>query len=274
MQKSQLIIKIAQIVETLPPMPQNIDRILNTIRHNYVLNKNEIIHLTKEDPGLCADLLHIANESYDSFRNIDTIEDAVENIGVQPLIQQIGYCYARSTIREHFESLENLHQYFAHSRNISKSCRIIAMVSNMKPHDQQIYATAGLIHDIGRLVVVLASNRFNASLLGTTAEKMSYIDHDEKKIMGLSHSQVGWRICRRWKFSPVLQEAVLRHHTPILNDDFSFPGGMVFIAHFVSYSDFSGEILSKMLPAELLTNLNLTIKDFIEARKLARTEPY
>jgi len=51
---------------------------------------------------------------------------------------------------------------------------------------------------------------------------------------------------------------------------FSIPGAFIFVAHFVSYSDMSGDILSKMLPAELLANLNLTIKDFIKARRIIK----
>jgi HD-like signal output (HDOD) protein len=111
----------------------------------------------------------------------------------------------------------------------------------MKPNDQEIYATAGLIHDIGKLVVMLAGKKYNVSLLGVTAEKMTLIGHDENKILGLNQSQVGWRICRKWKFSPIFQEAVLRDHRLIIDDDFSFPGGMVYIAHFVSYGDMSRE---------------------------------
>jgi HD-like signal output (HDOD) protein len=267
-QSNKLAIRIAELVESLPPMPQNIDRILVAAHHDKIIRRAEIFQLIKEDPGLSADLLHIANDTCSTEQNFETIEDAFEYIGVRPLIQLIGYCYARNTVRVHFDTLKNLNQYFAHSKNISRSCRALAVVSNMSSHDREIYITAGLIHDLGRLVVMLAGNMHNAPLIGTTAEKMAFIDHDERKVLGLSHSEVGWRVCRKWKFSPILQEAVLRHHTPIINGDFSSAGGMIFVAHFVSYSDMSGEILSRMLPAEILTNLNLTIKDFIEARKL------
>lgn len=102
---------------------------------------------------------------------------------------------------------------------------------------------------------------------------MASIDHDEKRVLGLSHSEVGWQLCRKWGFSPVLQEAIQKHHSPMKDNDFSIPGAFVFLAHFVSYSDISGDILSKMLPSELLAKLNLTTKDFIKARKMVKLEP-
>jgi len=64
-----------------------------------------------------------------------------------------------------------------------------------------------------------------------------------------------------------MQELVLRHHTPLLGDDFSFPGAIVFLAHFVSSSDFTGQMLSCMLPMELLEAMDLTVADFEMAQK-------
>jgi HD-like signal output (HDOD) protein len=119
---------------------------------------------------------------------------------------------------------------------------------------------------------VLASDRFNAPLIGTTARKMATIDHDERRVLGLDHCEVGWQICRRWNFSDILQEAVLRHHCPMKENTFSVPGAFVFLAHFVSYSDMSGDILSRMLPQKLLTRMDLTIDDLVAARKTLKLE--
>jgi len=122
--------------------------------------------MVKHDPGLCADLLHLANESSDASQSIETIDEAFEYLGRQPIIQLIRYYYARNSIRKHFNSLKYLQQYFIHSQNISKACRILTKISGAGPHDRELYATAGLIHDIGRLVIFLASDRFNATLIG------------------------------------------------------------------------------------------------------------
>jgi len=270
--KKLLAIKVAEIVNRLPPIPNNVGRILNLASQTSD-NGTKILSMVKQDPGLSADLLHIANESSDKSQTIETIDDAFRDLGIRPVVQIVRFCYAQNTIRQYFNSLKYLQQYFIHSQNISKACRVLAKISGIAPHDRELYATAGLIHDIGRLVIFLASDRFNAPLIGTTVKKMASIDHDEKRVLGLSHSEVGWQLCKRWSFSPALQEAILRHHTPLKKTDFSIPGAFVFLAHFVSYSDISGDILSKMLPAELLAKLNLTTKDFIKARKMVKLKP-
>jgi hypothetical protein len=95
--------------------------------------------------------------------------------------------------------------------------------------------------------------------------------------MGLNHCEVGMQLCKKWNFSPILQEGILRHHTPLENANFSFPGGIIFVSHFVSYSDLTGDILSTMLGTVFLANLNLPVADFAKAQRMfharARSHP-
>jgi len=79
------------------------------------------------------------------------------------------------------------------------------------------------------------------------------------------------QICRKWNFSPIIQEGVLRHHTPLINSDFSLPGALIFVSHFLSASDPSGDILSTLSAAEVVTKLNLSVSDFDKARGMYRT---
>jgi hypothetical protein len=85
-------------------------------------------------------------------------------------------------------------------------------------------------------------------------------------VLGMDHCAVGMEICNRWNFSPLLQQGVLRHHSPLIDDDFNLLGAVIFVAHFVTCSDFTGQMLSTMLPAELLDRLNLRAADFEKAR--------
>ncbi len=128
-----------------------------------------------------------------------------------------------------------------------------------------------MIHDVGRLTILVASRKTSAHVLGTLWDKMSLVVKEEKEELGTDHCDVGMRICRKWNLSPVIQEGVLRHHSPLLNSDFSFPGGLIFLSHFVSLSDPSGDIISTALPAELFDRLNLSIADFDRAKEVYRS---
>jgi len=271
--KRELSRKIRQIVGKLPLFPHDIDKLLK-IAVKPSQDNVEILRLIKSDPGLSKELLQLARSYYGTAEEIETIEDAVRHIGIQPLVQLIGVSYARGAIEEEFAALKYLNEYLDHSEDISIGCRVLAEVSDMPREQLEIYTVAGLIHDIGRLAIMVATNRTSAHVLGTLWDKMASVVHDEKAALGTNHCDVGMQICRKWNFSPIIQEGILRHHTPLIDNDFSFPCGLIFISHFLSASDPSGEIISTLLPAEILGKLNIIAADFDKARNIykSRTE--
>lgn len=262
--KKELARQVAQLIEVLPPMPENICRLMSA-DNDSPQTYSQVRNLIEQDPGLCTDLLHLASALCRG--RIETIDDAIERIGICALVQFIGISFAGKTIAKEFSAMKYLNDYFEHSQDISLCCQFLADFYDMPAHQKQMYAVAGLIHDIGRLIILVASNKKTVHLMGTTWDKMKSIVDDEKEILGLDHCEVGMQLCRKWNFSPILQEVVLRHHTPLINGDFSFPGGLIFIAHFVSFSDMTGAILSTMLGPELLSRMHVSMENFSKAQQ-------
>jgi HD-like signal output (HDOD) protein len=271
--KKELSRKITEIVGKLPLFPRDVDRLLATAVKPSKDN-TEVLRLIESDPGLSTELLQLARSYYGTTEEIETIEDAVRCVGIQPLVQLIGISYARHAIEEEFSALKYLNEYLDHSEDISIGCRILAEICGMPREEYEIYTVAGLIHDIGRLAIMVASDRTSAHVLGTLWDKMASVVHDEKVTLGTNHCDVGVQICHKWNFSPIIQEGVLRHHTPLINSDFSLPGALIFISHFLSASDPSGEIVSTLLAADVVTRLKLSVDDFDKARNIykSRTE--
>jgi HD-like signal output (HDOD) protein len=271
-EREELARKIAQLIQRLPPMPDNISRLMAAeidSRQEYT----EVLGLIENDPGLCADLLRLVGDSHcESNEKVKTINDAVQEIGVQPLVQFIGVSYTKQTVQEEFAPLKHLNQYFQHSQEISLSCRIIAEVLDMPKHQREMYSVIGLIHDIGRLVIMLASNRTSVQLMGTSWDEMISIVHNEKEVLGMNHCDVGMQLCSKWNFSPLLNEGVLRHHTPLLDDDFSPLGAVIFVSHFIAISDFTGQMLVDKLPSEFLDRINLSGNAFEKAQDIYNSE--
>lgn len=269
--KYELEQKVVDAIYRLPPMPSNVESIMKISSSNY--NNEELISLIKNDPGLCTNLLHLANSFCSCPEgHIDTVEDAIENVGTGPLAQLIGVLYARDTIEKEFMSITHINEYFEHSRNIARVCCILAENCGLDEHQRQMYSVAGLIHDIGRLVIMIARKNTSSHLIGTPAEEMASIVNDEKKALGMEHCEVGMRLCKRWNFSCVLQSGILRHHSPMIGNDFNFPGAVIFVAHFITESDLTGEIICNMLPEELLYNLKLCQDDFKKVRDIYNTQ--
>lgn len=259
---------IADLVNRLPAFPTNADRLL-TLAAKPDRNEKEIISLIYNDSSMAVELLHLANN--DCMRpdvQVDNIDDAVNIFGLDQLIETIAVSWAATSIRHSFSELANLDAYFAHEQEISKTCAILADISGLDRKKTKMAFAGGLMHDIGRLVIMIAQKKPFAPMLGITPQDMANIIRDEKQAIGMNHCQIGQRICEKWNFSPILCEGVLRHHTPIINDSFSYPGAYIFIAHFVSMSDFTGEMIAKTLPTEILGKLHITPEKFDKAREI------
>ena len=260
--------KVTEFIHRLPPMPGNVGGLLDAANVQQ-MDDEGLLAYVKQDPGLCADLLHLANTfSIKADGHDDTIEEAVSSVGIKPLIQLVGVWYAQDIIAKEFKMLDHLNDYFQHSREISLACRVMSEVLEVDEHDCRVAYVAGLIHDMGRLTIILLSDMATAPLLGTPCEMMETIVAEEQKVMGMDHCRVGMQLCKKWNFSQLLQQAVLRHYSPLIDDDFDYLGAIIFTCHFISCSDFSGDTLAAMLPYELLKRLNLASESFVNAQQI------
>ena len=264
--RGQVARKITKLVDNLPLFPTDINQLL-TAAVKPSEEGTEILRLIESDSRLHSELLVLAQTYFAATGHFETIEDAVRHIGVQPLVQLIGISYARETIRQEFAALKYLNDYVNHSEDIYIASDILGGLCSLPTEQRQMHALAGLVHDVGRLALMVAANKSSGRVLGTLWDRMVSVIHEERAELGMDHCAIGARICRRWNFSQVIQDAVFRHHSPIMNGDFSFAGAIIFLSHFVSVSDPSGEILATLLATKILSKLDLTPVDFEKAKE-------
>jgi HD-like signal output (HDOD) protein len=263
--RDQVSHKITQLVDNLPLFPTDINQLLAAAVKPSE-EGTEILRLIESDSKLRGQLLGLTRSYFGEEEDFESIEDAVKHVGIQPLVQLIGISYAREAIRQEFAALKYLNDYVDHGEDIYIASDILGGICSLPREQRQMHALAGLVHDVGRLAIMVADNKTGARVLGTLWDRMVSVVHEEKAELGMDHCDVGARICRRWNFSPVIQDAVLRHHSPIMNGDFSFAGALIFLSHFVSASDPSGEILATLISTKVLNKLDLTPVDFERAR--------
>jgi len=77
-----------------------------------------------------------------------------------------------------------------------------------------------------------------------------------------------WELSRKWRFPDSMRDGILRHHSPLIHTDFSYPGAVIFAAHFVTMSDFTGEIIAEMLGSKFLDRLEVNHRDLERAQHL------
>ena len=95
--KGELARKITDLVDRLPLFPHNIDELM-TIAVKPAEENKELLRLIESDPDLSSELLLMVRPYYGTANDVNTIEDAVNQVGLRALVQLIGMSYARKAI--------------------------------------------------------------------------------------------------------------------------------------------------------------------------------
>jgi putative nucleotidyltransferase with HDIG domain len=102
-------------------------------------------------------------------------------------------------------------ELWEHSVATAVAARVIARKLN---GEDNLAFTAGLLHDIGKLVLGMFLEGSQQSVFEKTGPSgLSFLE-TEKLILGVDHAEIGGRLLTRWNFPDNLISAILHHHDP------------------------------------------------------------
>lgn len=211
--------KLKQLVASMPPLPsmpsvyQEVVRELNDSKGS----ADRVTEILSQDPGITGRLLQTVNSAYyGQSRRITHVGEAVLILGTEA-VRSVVLCLQAYN---HFDRSKPLpfpiDRLWAHSMGVGERARRIALLQTHQPEIADEAFTAGLMHDIG--ILVLASNL--PGVYGEVWAKASAQHRPlwevEQEVLGASHAGVGAYLLARWGLPITLVEAVAHHHSPRL----------------------------------------------------------
>jgi len=108
--------------------------------------------------------------------------------------------------------LVSMDNFWHHSLYCGLTARILA--HRVRKSDPEAVFTAGLLHDIGELVIfnLLPEQAKEAMLLVLDSGDELPVYQAERQTMGFDHAQVGGELARQWQLPPLLQDCIAYHH--------------------------------------------------------------
>lgn len=195
----------------LAVLPQITNQILRLADKPDVSAK-QIAALVEREPGLAAKLLKIANSSfYGVSGKILSVAHAVTFLGIGTVRSlAIGQAY-QQLISSPGQSLRfDRVAFWQHSLATGVIARILARLVSWGDPEQAFMA--GLLHDIGRLVLDRFLGREFDQAIQLSHERSCTLWEAEQEVLGYTHAEAGEVLGKQWNLPPVFQVVPRDHH--------------------------------------------------------------
>ncbi len=199
-------------IDSFPALPVIVLKVLK-VTADPESGADDVMRAILPDQSMCSAILKIANSAFFGIpREVSSIERAVMVLGfeeVRNIVISKALFAAFPKLNKKFKDSVNL--FWQHTFTCGLVAKMIGEKLGYSPSELFI---AGLLHDIGKLAMLLTFPD-NYPLLRGLAEpgKGSNIN-DELKDFGISHDTVGLQLAERWLLPERLAMAIGHHHRP------------------------------------------------------------
>lgn len=198
-------------VDALPEVPQVAFRVIQLLNIPDTA-VSQLAELIGADQALTAKLLRLCNSAYYGLsRKVTTVPEAIMIVGFSAVKSMVLMITTQSTMNKGLLGYKiKPGEFWRHSLGTAESARLIARKCK-DPREEESF-TAGLIHDIGKMVLNQCAlpEVYRATNL-MQKEKIS-IYAAEARVLGFNHAEAGATLADRWKFPPLLVNAIRYHH--------------------------------------------------------------
>ena len=189
----------------------------------------DIGHLIGEDPALTARLLKVVNSPVFGFPSrIDTISMAITILGTRQLRDLVLATAVVNQFHNLTDEVVEMETFWCHSICTAVSAKVIG--HHLKEHNSERFFVAGLLHDIGKLVMYLTHPDASRQVIELSSDPSIEKNTVERSIFGFSHADVSAELLKQWQLPDSLVEAARYHHHPIRATHFATETAVVHIA--------------------------------------------
>jgi HD-like signal output (HDOD) protein len=250
-------VSIEKQIDLMPPLPITVSRVLE-VTNNPESSANDLLKAILPDQTMCVAILKIANSVlYGRPKQVSSLETAVTVLGFNE-IRNIVLAKAAVTA---FNSIPKTHEkeigaFWDHAFTCGLAARIIGEHIN-QPSGQ--FFIGGLLHDIGKLAMLLAFGEKYDTLKWFTGFSTTAKLQEEQQAFAITHDIVGGRLLRHWQFPDNLIAALHYHHTPNSSPLLQGYPLVIQLADFLSYMYIQPESPDEQT---LKTALHVHLPDF------------
>ncbi len=231
--------------DQLASLPNVYTRIVETLNSPRV-SSSAIASIVSKDSSLSLRLLRLVNSALYGFpARIDSISRGITLLGTNELTTlSLGISVVRM-FQDMPEKLINMETFWAHSIRCGLFSQVLA--SHKVGLSEEKLFIGGLLHDIGRLVLVRKIPKSYASVILMSREEQIPLYRAEQKLLNCDHAEVGRILAKEWHMTPVLSQMIGGHHNPAM-DRFQLEACIVHVADLLAHACGDELLMTTQIP--------------------------
>lgn len=205
--------EIVDRVGSLPPLPDTVLKLMNVMADPHSTVDN-IVDTIKYDQAVTGEMLRLCNSAYFGLsRKVTSLNDAMVYLGTVKVLHLVMSVHTNSMFaREQKGYGLEPGVLWRHSVAVALASTLVAQ--RLKLADTNLVFTAGLLHDIGKVVLnEYVADEFVEIIRHVTDDHMSFVEA-EHQVLGFSHEEVGAMIAEKWKLPDAIVRCIRFHHEP------------------------------------------------------------
>lgn len=206
------MVKVLDGLEDLPTLPTIYTQISELVRDPKV-SVADVAKVIEMDQAITSKILRLVNSSFFGFsRQVTSIRQAVVLLGFTTVQNTVLSVSVFDAVATNNVQGFNLKEFWRHSIGCGVICTSLDRLLKTGHHDETF--VAGLLHDIGKLILDRYFEKEYAQAVDYTLKNGTTFYDGERLIIGSTHDEIGEYLAERWKLPYTLVEAIALHHQP------------------------------------------------------------
>jgi putative nucleotidyltransferase with HDIG domain len=205
--------KIISGISSFPTIPVMVNKLLAVLSDPEAAAQ-EVSRIIQVDPALTANVLKAANSSFLGFnRPVTSLSEATFRLGTKWIYQIAVSSLIYSNLKKPAPGYDlSREALWRHSTSVAVMSEALSTLLGIR--DAGTIYTAGLLHDIGKIVMSEFVGENFDQIQKIVSDRKATFEEAEQEVLGVDHSEIGAIIADHWHFPSRIIDCIRWHHNP------------------------------------------------------------
>ena len=205
--------EVTRKVDALPTLPEIATFVLNLLEDPNT-SSQDVTNVIVRDSSLSGQILKLVNSAYFGLpQKVNDLNRGIALLG----FGRIKNLVLSLSILKIFRALskrqrEDFNRFWQHSAVVAGLMKRLSLRMGRSEPEQAF--VAGLLHDVGKVVLLGYFPKEYATILKLAEERKASFAATEGDVLATTHAEIGAWLAKSWNLARDVMEAIANHHKP------------------------------------------------------------